>query len=53
MPKKLLTTLYPGFAEWEVAFPLFCVHPAIEAAYASLPGSRVQGAMGFEIERST
>jgi 4-methyl-5(b-hydroxyethyl)-thiazole monophosphate biosynthesis len=50
MPKRLLTVLYPGFAEWEVTFPLFCVHPAIEAQYVSLEERRVRGAMGFEIE---
>ena len=50
MAKQLLTVLYPGFAEWEVIFPLFCVHPAIEARYVSLDGRRVRGAMGFEME---
>lgn len=50
MPKRLLTILYSGFAEWEVVFPLFCVHPAIEAHYVSLDGPRVRGAMGFEME---
>ena len=50
MPKRLLTILYSGFAEWEVVFPLYCVHPAIEAHYVSLDGRRARGAMGFEME---
>ena len=50
MSKRLLTILYPGFAEWEVVFPLFCVHPAIEAVYVSLDGRRVRGAMGFDMQ---
>ena len=50
MAKRLLTVLISGFAEWEVVFPLFCVHPAIEAHYVSLGGRRVRGAMGFEME---
>ena len=50
MSKKLLTILYPGFAEWEVVFPLFCIHPAVQPVYVSLDEHRVRGAMGFEME---
>lgn len=50
MVKKLLTIVYPGFAEWEVVFPLFCVYPAIEYQFGALKERRVRGAMGFEIE---
>lgn len=50
MAKQLLTIVYPGFAEWEVVFPLFCVYPAIEYQFATIEERRVRGAMGFEIE---
>jgi 4-methyl-5(b-hydroxyethyl)-thiazole monophosphate biosynthesis len=50
VPKQLLTVLYPGFAEWEVVFPLFCIHPAVEAQYVALGDGPVQGAMGFAIK---
>ena len=48
--KQLLTVLYQGFAEWEVVFPLFCLHPAIGARYVTLGENRLRGAMGFEIK---
>ena|GEM_PF-305337 len=48
--KQLLTIIYPGFAEWEVVFPLFCVYPAIEYQFVAIEERRVRGTMGFEIE---
>jgi len=50
MAKQLLTILYPGFAEWEVVFPLFCVHPRVEYRFAAIGERRVRGTMGFEFE---
>ncbi|MFQ6090441.1 MAG: DJ-1/PfpI family protein [Candidatus Bipolaricaulia bacterium] len=50
MTKQLLTILYPGFAEWEVAFPRFCVYPGVEYRFAAIGERRVRGTMGFEIE---
>ena len=50
MAKLLLTILYPGVAEWEVVFPLFCVHPRIEYQFAAVGERRVRGTMGFELE---
>jgi len=50
MAKQLLTIVYPGFAEWEVAFPLFCLYPAIEYQFVAIGERRVRGTMGFEIE---
>jgi len=48
--KRLLVIVYPGVAEWEVAFPLFCLRPAITYEFASVSDKRVRGAMGFKIE---
>ncbi|MBU7026284.1 MAG: DJ-1/PfpI family protein [Theionarchaea archaeon] len=50
MVEKLLTIVYPGFAEWEVVFPLFCVYPAIEYQFCTVKEKQVRSAMGFEIE---
>jgi len=50
MAKRLLTVLYPEFAEWEVVFPLYCVHPPIEYQFVAVGEQRVRGTMGFEIE---
>jgi 4-methyl-5(b-hydroxyethyl)-thiazole monophosphate biosynthesis len=50
MAKRLLTLLYPGFAEWEVVFPLYCVHPPIDYQFVAVGEQRVRGTMGFEIE---
>jgi 4-methyl-5(b-hydroxyethyl)-thiazole monophosphate biosynthesis len=41
--------LYPGVADWEVSFPLFCLRPGIADTLASTGLSRVVTAMGFEI----
>jgi len=48
--KRLLVIVYPGVAEWEVAFPLFCLHPTITYEFASVSDKWVRGAMGFTIE---
>jgi len=29
VPQRLLVVLYPGVADWEVSFPLFCLRPGI------------------------
>ena len=50
MAKRLLVVLYPGVADWEVGFPLFCLHPRIESEFASSGHGRVRTSMGFEIE---
>jgi putative intracellular protease/amidase len=50
MAKKLLVLLYPGVADWEVGFPLFCLHPRIESRFASPGHGKVKTTMGFEIE---
>ena len=50
MAGRLLTVLYPGFAEWEVVVPAFCLHPRILTSYLSLGEPVVRGAMGFAIE---
>jgi 4-methyl-5(b-hydroxyethyl)-thiazole monophosphate biosynthesis len=50
MARTLLTLLYPGFAEWEITLPLFCLYPAVVPTYATLGPSRVRGAMGFEMD---
>jgi putative intracellular protease/amidase len=52
MAKRLLTILYPGVADWEVGFPLFCLHPGIESRFASAGHDRIKTAMGFEIDVS-
>jgi 4-methyl-5(b-hydroxyethyl)-thiazole monophosphate biosynthesis len=50
MAKRLLVIVYPGVAEWEVTFPLFCLGSAIAYKFASVSDKRVKGAMSFEIE---
>ena len=50
MARQLLTIVYPGFAEWEVVFPLFCIHPAIEHQFVAIGERQIRGTMGFEIE---
>jgi len=49
MAERLLVVLYPGVADWEVTFPLFCLRPGIKDTLASTGRSRVETAMGFEI----
>jgi 4-methyl-5(b-hydroxyethyl)-thiazole monophosphate biosynthesis len=49
MAERLLVVLYPGVADWEVSFPLFCLRPGIVDTLASTGRSRVVTAMGFEI----
>jgi 4-methyl-5(b-hydroxyethyl)-thiazole monophosphate biosynthesis len=49
MAKTLLVVLYPGVADWEIGFPLFCLHPRIEHRFGSTGQSKVRTAMGFEI----
>jgi putative intracellular protease/amidase len=50
MAKRLAVVLYPGVADWEVGFPLFCLYPRIESAFASPGHGTVRTTMGFEIE---
>jgi 4-methyl-5(b-hydroxyethyl)-thiazole monophosphate biosynthesis len=50
MAAKLLVVLYPGVADWEVGFPLFCLQPRIEHHFASVGGGRVRTAMGFQTD---
>jgi 4-methyl-5(b-hydroxyethyl)-thiazole monophosphate biosynthesis len=49
MAERLLVVLYPGVADWEVSFPLFCLRPGIKDTMASTGRSRIVTAMGFEI----
>jgi 4-methyl-5(b-hydroxyethyl)-thiazole monophosphate biosynthesis len=49
MAKRLLVILYNGVADWEVGFPLFCLHPRIESQFASPGEGPVRTTMGFEI----
>jgi 4-methyl-5(b-hydroxyethyl)-thiazole monophosphate biosynthesis len=46
----LLVVLYPGVADWEVSFPLFCLHPRIEYRYTSIGPRRIRTVMGFEVK---
>jgi 4-methyl-5(b-hydroxyethyl)-thiazole monophosphate biosynthesis len=46
----LLVVVYPGIADWEVSFTLFCVHPGIQYRFASIGPKRIKTAMGFELE---
>ena len=48
MAKNLLVVLYAGVADWEVSFPLFCLHPKIQTEFASIGPGRIKTAMGFE-----
>jgi hypothetical protein len=50
VPQRLLVVLYPGVADWEVSFPLFCLRPGIADTLASTGRRRVETAMGFEID---
>lgn len=50
MARRLLVVLYPGVADWEVSFPLFCLRPGIEGTFASTGPARIRTAMGFEID---
>ncbi len=50
MAKRLLVVLYPGVADWEVGFPLFCLRPGIESQFASPGYGTVRTTMGFAIE---
>jgi putative intracellular protease/amidase len=48
MPKRLLVLVYPGVADWELGFPLFCLQPRIESHFASPGHAVVKTAFGFE-----
>ncbi len=50
MARRLLVVLYPGVADWEVTFPLFCLRPGIDDTFASTGPARIKTAMGFEID---
>lgn len=52
MAKQLLVVLYPGVADWELGFPLFCLHPRIESCFASAGHATVRTSMGFETKVS-
>jgi putative intracellular protease/amidase len=52
MAKEILVLVYNGVADWEVSFPLFCLHPKIQARFASPGGPTVRTVMGFEKEVS-
>ena len=49
MDKNLLVVMYPGVADWEVTFPLFCIRPRIAGTFVSLGPEDIRTAMGFEI----
>ena len=48
--RQLLVIVYPGVADWELSFPLFCLHPRIEHRFATVGPKRIKTAMGFELE---
>jgi 4-methyl-5(b-hydroxyethyl)-thiazole monophosphate biosynthesis len=50
MAKRLLVVLYPGVADWEVTFPIFCLRPGIKHVFGSTGPERIKTAMGFEID---
>jgi putative intracellular protease/amidase len=50
MAKRLLVVMYPGVADWEVTFPLFCLRPRIADTFVSIAPERIRTAMGFEID---
>jgi putative intracellular protease/amidase len=52
MAKHLLVVLYPGVADWELGFPLFCLHPRIESRFASDGHAAIRTTMGFETKVS-
>ena len=50
MVKKLLVVMYPGVADWEVGFPIFCLRPAIKHTFATVGPQRVTTTLGFSID---
>lgn len=52
MARRLLVIMYPGVADWEVGFPLFCLRPRVESEFVSAGHEWVRTAMGFETEVS-
>jgi putative intracellular protease/amidase len=50
MVKRLLVIVFPGVADWEVGFPIFCLRPGIEHTFASVGPDRIKTALGFELK---
>ena len=50
MGKRLLTVVYPRFAEWELVTPLACLPAEVECVYASVGEQRVYGIMGLALD---
>jgi putative intracellular protease/amidase len=49
MVKNLLVVMYPGIADWEVGFPIFCLRPGIEHTFVTVGPEHLTTALGFEI----
>jgi putative intracellular protease/amidase len=49
MVKNLVVVMYPGIADWEVGFPIFCLRPGIEHTFVTVGPERLTTALGFEI----
>jgi 4-methyl-5(b-hydroxyethyl)-thiazole monophosphate biosynthesis len=49
MVKDLLVVMYPGVADWEVGFPIFCLRPGIKHTFVTTGPERITTALGFEI----
>jgi 4-methyl-5(b-hydroxyethyl)-thiazole monophosphate biosynthesis len=50
MVKKLAVVMYPGVADWEVGFPIFCLRPGLEHTFVSIGPKRIKTALGFDLE---
>jgi 4-methyl-5(b-hydroxyethyl)-thiazole monophosphate biosynthesis len=50
MIKKLMVIVYPGIADWEVGFPVFCLRPGIEHTFVSVGPDHIRTALGFDLE---
>lgn len=50
MVKNLVVVMYPGVADWEVGFPIFCLRPGIEHTFMTVGPRQLTTALGFEIE---
>jgi putative intracellular protease/amidase len=49
MAKNLVVVMYPGVADWELGFPIFCLRPGIEHTFVTVGPGRLTTALGFEI----
>ena len=48
MVKSLLVVMYPGVADWEVGFPIFCLRPGIKHTFLTIGPERITTTLGFE-----